>query len=538
MRLPLFILLVLGIFASGAGAVTVSGTIKYDKITYSRSATTAQTQGFVAAHGATVRAYNSTGGAELASTTVGADGTYSITATAASLRLTVESTSAQVIVGKSFSAGAVREVYTVTVTASSAAPSGVDLNIAATDVAGAFNILTQLVRGRDWVVAAGLNFSKNIQARWPGPNGTVFHPEADQLYIEIQDFASDPDHYDDDIILHEFAHLVAEFFSKDDSAGGSHTITSKVDIRLSWSEGLAHYLSSAIRGDSLHVDSQGSVLANGASVTTNFDIATPSSKAVGSENEWAVANVLWRAAQSSSLNNILSVITAFKSPPATLTSEAISMDLFYDIWPTIRPDVDLASIYADRSMLYAIDSLDSAGNSSGAPKEISTPSLFVQENLSFFGNGDKDYYRFQAEAGSSYHVETGLCRNGALTTLNLYANNLVNPIGTNSQRSGQISDTNSYFFLSASQNMSVIVEVQRFNSPTSNFGLGGSSYSRTAGRYGSYAFALTKAAGTGADPNLTSIPGNSISGADINPPTAVGGGGGGGSGGCFLWSRR
>src|SRR5436190_23412472 len=59
--------------------------------------------------------------------------------------------------------------------------------------------------------------------------------------------SSDPDEFDDDIILHEMGHWVAFNFSRDDTLGGDHVIVDQLDPRTSWSEGLAHYWSAAVR---------------------------------------------------------------------------------------------------------------------------------------------------------------------------------------------------------------------------------------------------------------------------------------------------
>ncbi len=107
---------------------------------------------------------------------------------------------------------------------------------------------------------------------------------------------SDPDQYDDDIILHEIGHWVAYNFSRDDTRGGPHSVTEQLDPRTAWSEGWAHFWSSLVRrafpgeyvAPAFFLDNFGS----GASV---FEIEGPSYPAVTvmATNELAVAAALW-----------------------------------------------------------------------------------------------------------------------------------------------------------------------------------------------------------------------------------------------------
>lgn len=56
----------------------------------------------------------------------------------------------------------------------------------------------------------------------------------------------DFDHFDDSVILHEYAHFLEDIYSSSDSQGGSHNGNFLIDPRLAWSEGWANYFQAAV----------------------------------------------------------------------------------------------------------------------------------------------------------------------------------------------------------------------------------------------------------------------------------------------------
>jgi hypothetical protein len=56
----------------------------------------------------------------------------------------------------------------------------------------------------------------------------------------------DFDHFDDSVILHEYAHFLEDVYSESDSQGGSHNGNFIIDPRLAWSEGWANYFQAAV----------------------------------------------------------------------------------------------------------------------------------------------------------------------------------------------------------------------------------------------------------------------------------------------------
>ncbi|MBO9667659.1 MAG: hypothetical protein J7501_12700 [Bdellovibrio sp.] len=65
---------------------------------------------------------------------------------------------------------------------------------------------------------------------------------------------SDTDHFDDSVILHEYAHFLEDVYGKSESPGGSHDGNFIIDPRLAWSEGWANYFQAAVLSGTANVD--------------------------------------------------------------------------------------------------------------------------------------------------------------------------------------------------------------------------------------------------------------------------------------------
>src|SRR6185295_4905850 len=64
---------------------------------------------------------------------------------------------------------------------------------------------------------------------------TRFNAASNTAYV-LGDRATDSDEFDDAVILHEYAHMLAARFSWDDSPGGVHSVGDVEDPRLAGSE--------------------------------------------------------------------------------------------------------------------------------------------------------------------------------------------------------------------------------------------------------------------------------------------------------------
>lgn len=68
---------------------------------------------------------------------------------------------------------------------------------------------------------------------------------------------TDTDHFDNAIIIHEYAHYLENVYSASDSPGGSHNGNMIIDPRLAWSEGWANFFQAYIQGVGHYQDTVG-----------------------------------------------------------------------------------------------------------------------------------------------------------------------------------------------------------------------------------------------------------------------------------------
>ncbi len=174
---------------------------------------------------------------------------------------------------------------------------------------GAFNILEVIRQGNEFLDDLGPDLSfPNVSIYWSPNNtavvgdaeqgqigGTFFNPETNTAYI-LGDRASDSDEFDDAVILHEYAHLLATKFSRDDSRGGPHVLGDALDARVAWSEGWANFFAAWIRNSPIYRDSLG---FGGASVL-EYDLEenVPAGDQPGYWSEFSVHSTLWDLADS------------------------------------------------------------------------------------------------------------------------------------------------------------------------------------------------------------------------------------------------
>ena len=171
-------------------------------------------------------------------------------------------------------------------------------------VSGAFNILELIRQGNALLggLDAGLR-PPELTIFWSPANtrvlgnveageigGTFFDAGTDTAFI-LGDRALDSDEFDDAVILHEYAHLLASRFSRDDSRGGPHVLGDILDPRVAWSEGWANFFSGLVREDPIYRDSTGT---DGEQIL-EFDLEqnVPVGDAPGYRSEFSVHSILW-----------------------------------------------------------------------------------------------------------------------------------------------------------------------------------------------------------------------------------------------------
>lgn len=72
--------------------------------------------------------------------------------------------------------------------------------------------------------------------------------------VLLGDLDTDTDEFDEHVITHEFGHYLTFVLARDDSIGGSHSLSSLLDPRVSFSEGFGNAFSAMATGDPLYID--------------------------------------------------------------------------------------------------------------------------------------------------------------------------------------------------------------------------------------------------------------------------------------------
>ncbi len=164
-----------------------------------------------------------------------------------------------------------------------------------TRVSGAFNILEMIQRSNDLVQIADPGVIPPAPAIfWSVRNSratigtTVFNVTSNTAKI-LGERGDDSDEFDDAVIIHEYAHMLAARFSRDDSPGDAHHIGDILDPRLAWSEGWANFFSSAARNDAVYRDSGN----NRVSVRIDLEDNQPPNDIPGYWSEASIGSLLW-----------------------------------------------------------------------------------------------------------------------------------------------------------------------------------------------------------------------------------------------------
>jgi hypothetical protein len=86
------------------------------------------------------------------------------------------------------------------------------------------------------------SFYENIAGRGPS------------IYV-LGAASSDTDEFDRHVLAHEWGHYYQDSFSRDDSIGGSHALSDRLDLRVAFSEGWGNAFAGMVRGDPVFRDS-------------------------------------------------------------------------------------------------------------------------------------------------------------------------------------------------------------------------------------------------------------------------------------------
>ncbi len=443
------------------GPITISGQVQYQDKEYGSNGFTGNLLA-KAVRFATVELVDAVTTSVLYSTTTDSTGLYSFStstgAAAVYVRVNAEASppgSSSPIQVEDLSAN----IYAVV--SDNFIPSGnasVNITVTTTSIGGAFNILDVLTNGFqfDYTMSSGM-YPPALTAYWQpnscNPlNGTYYCDGNgcgnEGIYVLNDPTGSagcgpDTDEYDDDVLYHEFGHFTAAHFSKDDSPGGTHFLTSNdLDMRLAWSEGWGDSMPGNIKLW-LSTSGQANLLSSSGVPLTEYVDTIPGGAGVAIDmdnpdwtsgyapvnfsyatNEVAVAKILLDMNGNVGMPSVWSVIADFQAhPPAT----PVNIELFWDRWNSLESPSTLSSLqtaFNNRLIIYS----DLSTNNTFSTAVPVSPGSSVTYNL--YPAGDADYFSFNAFSGQHYTITTSQLLNGADTIITLFNPDLTLTLGT------------------------------------------------------------------------------------------------------------
>jgi|GEM_PF-1971402 len=144
-------------------------------------------------------------------------------------------------------------------------------------------------------------FDGEAEVHWEpgyGDSGSYFNGDT-WNEMTIADGPSDPDQWDDSVIMHEWGHMADDYYGCDDNSGGPHNIDTLVsDLELAWGEGYPDYFQSAVRAAKGHTDPSFYLDFNasgnsGIVVDLEQYDSTRMVSLLSDRNELAIAAMLW-----------------------------------------------------------------------------------------------------------------------------------------------------------------------------------------------------------------------------------------------------
>jgi hypothetical protein len=448
--------------SSSITPTTVSGVLRYEDWQYGPNGYTGSVA-WKAIRYAVVDLVDESGNI-LDSTTGSATGEYRVTGTGSGLYIRVLAQTGDMfpidLTIKNYSGS----VYSATVNVDGG-QSNVNVNLDIRDsdtTGGAFNMLDALTTAAQFTQSYSTMVMPPLSVYWQrgtSQYGTYYCftdmllsmcPQGGGMYVSggFGNSGGDIDHYDDDVLWHEFSHYLEESLNIDDSPGGPHQLTQNtLDLRLAWSEGWGNYFSIAVKSwlsgsspdllstttdteSTYYIDVVGSLNNSDVSIAINIDnpgLCGIEDCYVYSSNEVAIAKVLSQLRQ---LYGMQAVWDVYESYLTGLNGQFVNLESFWDGFLTqTQPDngqlAILQGIYNERRIYYQEDGYEAADDASpSAMRETSVCATAPCETEEHFfyragGNIDVDVVGFTAQAGKSYRIETLDLKNGADTYLYL-----------------------------------------------------------------------------------------------------------------------
>ncbi|WP_431274394.1 hypothetical protein ACQ858_20585 [Variovorax ureilyticus] len=325
----------------GATTVTLSGVVTYDSVPNPSGALAYAGTTQKPVRGAVVEILNSTSSI-IATTTTDATGGYSVSlpsSTGVVVRVKAQMSQAgagptwDVTVRDNTQSNAIYAMETPAFSTGTAAltrnvnaPSGwTGTSYGAARVAAPFAVLDTIYSTQAKVlsVAPGTAFP-SLRVFWSvnnlpasgdptqGQIGTTFFgsDSAGRVIYVLGKENVDTDEYDATVIAHEWGHYYQSAFSRDDSPGGSHSLTDLLDRRVAFSEGWGNAWSGIALGRSNYTDSAGPGQAQGA----NMNLTVGPGANPGWYREASIHSILWNLNSQVGFKPIHDTLTgSFKS---------------------------------------------------------------------------------------------------------------------------------------------------------------------------------------------------------------------------------
>lgn len=264
-----------------AGNVNVSGTVTFARVPFSTTGRQGLNYGAPVqrpARAVSVRALAAGTATELASTTSGNDGSYTLSVPAntnvtvqvqaimsrqsplALPRWNVRVQDGAVVGGAAYaysdnisfnsSTGGSRDI---------AIPTGINGTGSANGPrsSGPFAILDSIYQSMQMVLTAAptTNFPTLIVDWGTQTSGTFFSGANPQHIALLSDLGQDTDEFDQHVVAHEFGHYLEHNFSRADNIGGSHGLGDRLDPRVSFGEGWGYAFAAIALNDTNARDS-------------------------------------------------------------------------------------------------------------------------------------------------------------------------------------------------------------------------------------------------------------------------------------------
>jgi hypothetical protein len=244
-------------------------------------------------------------------------------------------------------------------------------------ISGAFNILEVVQRANETVKSADPTLPPTpVTIYWSTKNtnrlgnpalgliGTSEFNVSDGTAYILGDRNVDSDEYDDAVIAHEYAHMLAAKYSRDDSPGGPHSLGDMLDPRVSWSEGWANFFSAAVRNDPFWRDSMG---PNGSQVL-KYDLGDSTPAGDPHPGYWSEASVdtlLWGLYKGLDNDNVQYSFPAIWAAFTALKNDRfVYLPYFLDnfISNNSSATADVVGVAQARSIFYLPNTVPSVTN--------------------------------------------------------------------------------------------------------------------------------------------------------------------------------